>query len=57
MSAVRIQPYLAQPAEFHPYDARYPEVAALLAQAIESQERRLQVEQIGHCNPRMWRQG
>ncbi|HMD50472.1 MAG TPA: GrpB family protein [Bryobacteraceae bacterium] len=47
MSSVRIQPYQAQPARFHAYDPRYPEVAALLIEAIESQDRRLRVEHIG----------
>jgi GrpB-like predicted nucleotidyltransferase (UPF0157 family) len=47
MTVVSIQPYRAQPAEFHPYDARYPEVASLLIEAIESQGRRLHVEHIG----------
>jgi len=47
MTAVYIQPYQAQPAAFHPYDPRFPEVAALLIEAIESQDRRLRVEHIG----------
>lgn len=47
MTLLRIESYRAQPAAFLPYDARWPEIAALLKRAIENQDARLQVDHIG----------
>jgi GrpB-like predicted nucleotidyltransferase (UPF0157 family) len=47
MSALRIQPYEARPAAFREYDPRFPRVAALLKEAVESEDARLRVEHIG----------
>jgi len=47
MSAIRIQPYEVRPAAFHEYDPRFPRVAALLKETIESEDARLFVEHIG----------
>jgi GrpB-like predicted nucleotidyltransferase (UPF0157 family) len=47
MSTVRIQPYEIKPAAFLVYDERWPRVAAILIEAIESQDSRLRAEHIG----------
>jgi GrpB-like predicted nucleotidyltransferase (UPF0157 family) len=47
MSALRIQPYQVRPAAFREYDPRFPRVAALLKEAVESEDARLRVEHIG----------
>jgi GrpB-like predicted nucleotidyltransferase (UPF0157 family) len=47
VNALRIQPYAPGPAAFRAYDSRWPQVAALLIEAIESQDARLSAEHIG----------
>ncbi len=47
MNPLRIQPYEPGPAAFRAYDSRWPQVAALLIEAIESQDARLDAEHIG----------
>jgi len=47
VNALRIQPYEPGPAAFRVYDSRWPQVAALLIEAIESQDVRLRAEHIG----------
>ena len=47
MSTIRIQPYEVHPAAFLAYDERWQRVAAILIDAIESQDARLRAEHIG----------